>query len=126
MAVTVRGADITPIETPGGNAGSALATPSTGASEVSVIRQRQQPGGANPSHTHDREEVMVVLAGAVTVTVDDAAHRLASGDALFVPARAPHRIENAGPDVAEWLLVAPAGVRFFHANGDEASPPWAR
>lgn len=126
MVTVVRGAAMSPIETPGGNAGAGLATPNTGAAEVSVIRQRQQPEGTNPAHSHDREEVMVVLAGTVAVTAGDDAHRLVAGDALIVPAQTPHRIENAGPDVAEWLLVAPAGVRFFHANGDEASPPWAR
>lgn len=126
MTTIVRGAAIAPIETPGGNAGAGLATPSVGATEVSVIRQRQQPGGANPVHSHDREEVMVVLAGTVAVTAGDDAHRLGPGDAIIVPARTPHRVENAGPEVAEWLLVAPAGVRFFHATGSEGSPPWAR
>jgi quercetin dioxygenase-like cupin family protein len=125
----IRGAEIPAFETPGGNVGAPLATPSLGATEVSVIRQRQRPGGANPPHAHDREEVMVVLAGAVTVTVPgDPAEpcRLAPGDAIILPAGIPHRVETAGPDWAEWLLVAPAGVRFFHAGGEEGSPPWAK
>ena len=114
------------IETPGGNFGSGVATPSRGAAEGSVVRQRQQAGGTNPAHTHDREEVMVLLAGAVTVTVAGEPHPLGPGDAVIVPPQTPHRVENAGSAVAEWLLVAPAGVRFFHATGEEGSPPWSR
>ena len=114
------------IETPGGNVGSGLATPSRGAAEVSVVRQRQQPGGANPAHTHDREEVMVVLAGTVTVTVAGQAHPLGPGDTVIVPPGTDHQVENMGAEAAEWLLVAPAGVRYFHATGEEGAPPWSR
>ncbi|MBA3306988.1 MAG: cupin domain-containing protein, partial [Thermoleophilaceae bacterium] len=35
-----------------------------------MIRQRQAPGAANPAHSHDREEVMVVLSGTVRVTAE--------------------------------------------------------
>jgi quercetin dioxygenase-like cupin family protein len=114
------------IETPGGNAGSAIATPSRGAAEVSVIRQRQMPGGANPAHTHDREEVMVLTAGTVQVTMNSHKIAMTSGDTLIIPPATVHAITNMGTDPAEWLLVAPAGVRFFHASGEEADPPWAR
>ncbi len=114
------------IETPGGNFGMGVATPSRGATEVSVIRQRQHPGGANPAHTHDREEVMVLLAGKVNVTVGDESVGLVAGDAVIVPAQTPHQIENQGDQPAEWILVAPAGVRFFHASGEEGIPPWSR
>jgi len=114
------------IETPGGNFGMAVATPSRGATEVSVIRQRQAPGGANPVHTHDREEVMILLVGEMSVTVGEEPISLAAGDAVIVPARTPHRVEQRGIQPAEWLLVAPAGVRFFHASGEEGTPPWSR
>ena len=122
----IYGNEIRFIETPGGNFGSALATPSRGATEVSVIRQRQQPGGANPAHVHDREEVMVLLAGTVTVTVAGKPHALSPGDVVIVPPRTAHEVENAGAEPAEWILSAPAGVWFFHATGEEGFPPWSR
>lgn len=122
----VRSNEVDAIETPGGNRSTALATPSCGAAEVSVIRQQQSPGGANPPRSHDREEVMVVLGGAVTVTVGDERIDAATGDTVIVPPQTVHGIENASGVPAEWLLVAPAGVRFFHANGDQAMPPWSK
>lgn len=114
------------IETPNGNFGTGLATPSRGASDVSVVRQRQVPGGYNPLHTHDREEVMIQLAGTVTVTGGDTRHLLLPGDTLIIPARTAHRVDNTGQSDAEWLIISTAGVRFFRENGEEASPPWVQ
>ena len=125
MAV-VRSGDGRFIETPGGNFGRAVATASRGATEVSVIRQRQLPGGVNPSHTHDREEVMVLLAGEVTVAVAGEDVVLGAGDAVIIPPGTPHRVENRSVEAAEWLLVAPAAVGFFHEDGRPGSPPWSR
>jgi quercetin dioxygenase-like cupin family protein len=124
--ITVSKSDFDVIETPGGNFGAGIATPSRGAREVSVIHQRQAPGGSNPLHTHDREEVMVVIAGAITVHGVGESVKLGQGDSLIIPANHAHRIENNGDESSEWLLIAPAGIRFFHENGAEGTPPWAK
>lgn len=122
----IRNYEITPTETPGGNFTSGLATPSRGAQEVNVIRQHETPGGHNPPHRHDREEVMVMLAGTVTVTVETVLETLLPGDTLIVPAQALHQIANTGHEPAEWLIIAPQGRRFFSASGEEALPIWAQ
>ncbi|CAA9566118.1 MAG: hypothetical protein AVDCRST_MAG73-4190 [uncultured Thermomicrobiales bacterium] len=122
----VHGDQLHDIETPGGNAGAGMATPSRGATEVSVIRQRQGPGGINPPHTHDREEVMVLLAGTVTLTVEEEPVALRPGDAAIVPPGTSHKVETTGSEPAQWLIVAPVGVRYFHAGGEEGFPPWSR
>lgn len=123
--LVVRGQELEATGTEG-NFASGVATPGRGAEEVSVIRQRQSPGAANPPHLHDREEVMVVLTGAVKVTIDKEETELSAGDALIVPANTMHRIETIGEAEAGWLLAAPAGVRFLFSDGREASPAWAR
>ncbi len=114
------------IETPGGNASAPLATASTGAREVSVIRQRQAPGGNNPPHTHDREEVLVLLAGTLDVTSQGETQTLCAGDSVVIPARTPHQLRNSGDEAAEWLLIAPAGYRFYRESGEDATPAWSR
>ena len=111
--------------TPGMFAGS-LATPRRGATEVSVIRQRQEPGATNPSHYHNREEVMVQLAGTVTVLVGDERVEIAPGDTLIIPAQKVHQIENTDQVEAEWLLIGPSGIQFFLPNGEEVVPEWAQ
>ncbi len=113
-------------DSPNGNASAPIATASRGASEVSIIRQRQQPGGFNPSHTHDREEVLVLLAGALDVTSAGKTHALRAGDAIVIPANTAHQLRNAADEPAEWLLVAPAGYRFYRESGEEATPAWSR
>ena len=118
--------DRKPIETPGGNRTSGLATPSVGAAEVSVIHQRMAAGGQNPLHRHDREEVMVLAAGTVTVTCANEPVALAAGDTLIIPANTLHTIANMGGEPAEWLIIAPAGVRFFSEAGEEMHPAWAQ
>lgn len=114
------------IETPGSNATAGIATPSRGASQSSIICQRQQPGGGNPAHFHDREEIMLVTRGAVEVTAQDASVTLGPGDSLIIPAKTPHRLANIGKTEAEWLLIAPAGIGFFREDGERADPAWAR
>lgn len=121
-----RAEDTQAIETPNGNYGTSLATPRLGATEVTVVRQRQVPGGFNPTHVQNREEVMVLLSGRVTVSSGDERIELFSGDTLIVPAHTPHRVDNTGDTDAEWLIISPAGMQFFRETGEEASPPWIR
>lgn len=124
--VVIRQNEQVPMETPGGNQTSGIATPGRGAQEISVIRQTQQPGGQNPPHYHDREEVLVLCAGQVQVTVAETTVVLCAGDSLIIPAGVLHHLANAGPAPAEWLLIAAAPVRFFRPNGEELFPEWAR
>lgn len=121
MAV-VRGSDVEMMQTPGGMATGSLASPGRGATELLVLRQRQKPGGQNPPHMQDREEIMILLSGTVTVTVGDQPIQLSAGDTLILPARAVHRVVNTGEELAEWLLAAPAGMRFFSPTGQEINP----
>ncbi|THF84345.1 cupin domain-containing protein [Deinococcus sp. KSM4-11] len=114
------------IETPNGNHGTSLATPRLGATEVTVVRQRQTPGGSNPTHVHSREEVMVLLSGQVTVSSGEERIDLFPRDTLIVPAQTPHRVDNTGTVDAEWLIISPAGMQFFRDTGEEASPPWIK
>lgn len=116
-----------PIETPNLNFGTALATPSLGATEVSVVRQSQQPGGFNPFHLHDREEVMVMLEGEVRVEQEDLTGiTLQKGDSLIIPANLSHRLANQGTATASWLIISPAQVKFLKQDGTAATPPWSK
>lgn len=126
MGTVIRSAEMSLLETPGGNFSGAVATAGHGASEVSIVMQQQNPGGQNPRHTHDREEVMVVRQGQVRVLLADTPIALSAGDSLIVSANTPHQIQNIGDEQAEWLLVAPAGIRFFGADGTEMHPAWLR
>ncbi|MBB6015404.1 cupin domain-containing protein [Deinococcus radiopugnans] len=103
-----------------------LATPSLGAAQVSVIRQRMAPGHQNPAHTQTHEEVMVMLGGAVTLTVAGESAELRRGDTAIIPAQTPHSLSNVGQEDAEWLIVSTADMQFHGADGKLMTPEWAR
>jgi len=66
------------------------------------------PGGKSGKqlHSHSREEFAFVLRGKVTLTLGEEVSELGPGDAVTLPAHAPHRWENRGPEVVEILIVA--------------------
>jgi quercetin dioxygenase-like cupin family protein len=81
--------------------------------DMTVPEQAKVPA----AHYHrDFEEVWYGLGGTLTVTVDGVAHRLKSGDALFVPRGAVHRFDNLDAGDARALVTltsAVAGKRYF-------------
>lgn len=103
-----------------------LATPSLGAQQSSVLRQRMAPGYQNPTHTQTHEEIMVMLEGGVKVTVEAETSELHAGDSLTIPAHTPHSISNHGSADAEWLIISPAAMQFIGLDGEPMTPDWAR
>ena len=94
-----------------------------GASKVDLhvnrIRAGSQPG---PYHLHsEAENVYLVVSGDVVVRIDGADHRLAPGDAAFIPPGVPHSATNVGASDAELIeIYAPATVDFVEVDELEA------
>lgn len=121
----VRATDVNMISSPNGNESGAIATASKGATEVNVIRQHEEAGGKNPPHKHSKEEVMVLLKGSISVTVNEESATLTAGDTLIVPANTVHYIENQGDITAEWLIISSSGRTFEAPTGQELVPEWS-
>jgi quercetin dioxygenase-like cupin family protein len=84
---------------------------------------RFSAGHATPRHSLDREEVFVVLSGAVTARYADHAETAPAGGALIVPAHAEFSlIAEAGP--AEAVCSFPVGATAL-LDGERITPPWA-
>jgi quercetin dioxygenase-like cupin family protein len=85
--------------------------------EITVPEQAKVPA----AHYHrDFEEVWYGLGGTLTVSVDEVAHRLQAGDALFVPRGAVHRFDNLDAGEARALITltpAVAGKKYFEEIG---------
>jgi quercetin dioxygenase-like cupin family protein len=121
----VRAADIPEFELMG-NHMRGLATPSRGAAEVAVWRGVTEPGATTPPHTHDHEEVLVVLAGSGSANMDGEQVEVSPGDVLIVPPNKLHQL--LGPAEGEPLdaiAVMPIGTRTFLPDGEELQAPWA-
>jgi mannose-6-phosphate isomerase-like protein (cupin superfamily) len=82
---------------------------------VNRIRAGSAPG---PYHLHTRSEnVYLVLSGEVVVRIDGEDHRLAPGDAAFIPPGVPHSATNVGVNDAELIeIYAPADVDFVEVG----------
>ena len=117
---------ITAEEAPTFDAGGAtitgLASPSRGATDTAAWRVRFAPGQASPPHSLDREEVFVVLEGALTARYADGGETVAAGGALIVPAgREFSLVADAG---AEAVCVFPVGGT-AQLGEERIVPPWA-
>jgi len=73
-----------------------LVAASNGAHELCMFEQWVAPGAGAPSHFHQAEEVLTVLAGEADVWVDGKHVPLRPGQSVIVPARSRHGFSNNG------------------------------
>jgi transcriptional regulator with XRE-family HTH domain len=71
------------------------------------------PGGSTgvePYAHGDSEELFVVLSGCVRLELADEVHDLDAGDSIGYWSSTPHRVSNAGDEVAEvmWVISPPS------------------
>jgi quercetin dioxygenase-like cupin family protein len=100
-----------------------LAAPSRGATDTAAWRIHFARGHASPPHSLDREEVFVVLSGAVTARYADHSETAHAGGALIVPAGVEFSVgADGGP--AEAVCTLPVGGTALLA-GDRIVLPWA-
>ncbi len=72
------------------------------------------PRGDDPQTPHSRDEVYVVVQGSGQFLNGDERHPFGPGDALFVPAKVPHRFEDFTEDLVVWVF-------FYGPEGGEAN-----
>jgi transcriptional regulator with XRE-family HTH domain len=92
----LRSGDHVPLRTADGRVESRLLSPSGGAERLEVYELRFQAKGILRSESHGAAatETVVLLTGALRVTVGDETHDLAPGDTLFFKANVQHAYEN--------------------------------
>jgi len=100
--------------------------PASGSRELCAWRLEVAAGTAGVEHRVSREEVVLLVSGELTVTVDGVTGPLGAGDVAFVPAGASFRIDNtsAGPATA-WVTTS-VGLQATLPDGSSISPPWVR
>jgi quercetin dioxygenase-like cupin family protein len=117
---------ITPEQAPSFDTGGAtitgLASPSRGCAEIAAWRVRFKPGKPSPSHSLDREEVFVVLHGALTARYAGGGETAQAGGALIVPAGTEFSL--VAETGAEAVCMLPVGGTALLA-GERIVPPWA-
>ncbi|GAA4262325.1 cupin domain-containing protein [Dactylosporangium darangshiense] len=100
------------------------AGPSHGSKEICTWRLTVPGGSQSIPHTLDRDEVFVVLSGAIRITPDGEV--LTGGDSAVVPAGERIELGNPSDEPAEVQVALKAGVTAYHMDGSLfGTPPWA-
>src|SRR6187200_2889189 len=98
--------------------------PSRGSTELCAWRVEIPPGTAGLPHTVSREEVLLILSGAVRVHLDDAEVDASVGDVVHVPAGAAFAVDNPSAVPATAWVCTTVGLEAVLADGTRLRPPW--
>ena len=86
-----------------------------------VQQERMPPGNAERRHLHGAvEQLYYILEGVATVRFDDHEETLQPGDAVHVPAAAPHQLRNDSPEALEFLVISSSPPRRDRVDLDRA------
>lgn len=102
----------------------AFASPSTGSAELCAWRIQVAPGTAGVPHRVGRDEVLMISAGSLSVSLDGVEDRVEAGDVLVVPSGAEFRVDNDGDVPAEAWVTTSAGFAATLPDGTTITPPW--
>ena len=116
MPIVISHADV-PVQSFGGVTLFSLANPALGADDAIVLRGVVAVGAEFPTHSHDRQEVLVIVSGTASYTIGDEQGVVSGGDVVIVPAGALHTFE-AIEDI-DAIAVLPGGARTFAPDGSE-------
>jgi transcriptional regulator with XRE-family HTH domain len=101
----LRSQDITPLRSVDGRVESRLLTPAGATPGLETYELRMAPRGILTSEAHvlGTSETVIVLTGALRMTVEDESFELAPGDTFHFRADAPHSYENRSTHECRFL-----------------------
>jgi quercetin dioxygenase-like cupin family protein len=107
----------------GGATITGLASPSRGSADAAAWRVRFDPDQPSPPHALSREEIFIVLEGALTARFGDREETAAAGGALIVaPGEQFTLVAVQAP--AEAVCIMSIGGQAI-SEGVTFTPPWA-
>lgn len=111
-ARVLRAGDATTLRSTDGRVESRMLTPAGAAPGLEIYELRILPRGVLRSDAHGAgtTETVIVLTGALRVSVGEEAHELAPGDSMFFRADVPHAYENRSTHDARCLDVISYGL----------------
>ena len=104
-----------------GRATAVKASPERGnSSKIVMGTSCLPPHFSTVPHSHEAEEVSVVLSGGGWVDIDDTPHTLQPGCILFAPSNLPHQT-HSGPDglTVLWFYAPPGSEARWLAEDDD-------
>ncbi|WP_067507248.1 cupin domain-containing protein [Actinoplanes sp. TFC3] len=101
-------------------------SPSSGSRELCAWRLEVAPGTRGVPHRVSKEEILLLLEGELTATVDGVATTARAGDVVLVPAGSAFGIDNTSPSTATAWVTTSVGLQATLDSGEVISPPWTR
>jgi quercetin dioxygenase-like cupin family protein len=105
---------------------NSFVAPSSGSSELCAWRLDVAPGTIGVPHRVSREEVLLVLTGELTATIDGVGTTARAGEVVFVPAGGQFALDNTSDSAATAWVTTSIGLEATLADGSSISPPWVR
>ena len=103
--------------------GRFLAHKDLGASTVSLLLNRADPGAAVPLHMHHVEETVVMFEGRIWVQLGDERRVIGPNDTVIIPAFMPHAWGTEGTEAARMMWVYGGPDPFADSTYLEGEPP---
>jgi quercetin dioxygenase-like cupin family protein len=107
-----------------GNHIAGVATQAGGAQQVEMWHGRMDANSATPPHSHDTEEVVLILKGSGRVTAADREIHYQPGDTLILPPAQMHQI--FAESETEFVAAMPIGGTLKLPDGMVLDLPWRR
>ena len=102
---------------------TSYAAPRSGSTELAAWQVDVPAGTTGVPHRVTREEVLRILAGSATVTLDDQKHGVTAGDVVIVPTGSLFGIDTGAEPLSAWVSTS-VGLRAALADGSWITPPW--
>lgn len=83
-----------------------------GSDQFSFEWFEKPPGHSSPMHSHENEQVCLVLDGEMSIYTEEDEVTLGKYDSVWFKSEEPHRVENTGDRIAVGLDVFAPGRSF--------------
>jgi len=95
------------------------------AENTAIWQQWIESNGHIPLHYHETEEVLLILEGEVSLTIEDETSVVAAPATIIVPARQVHGMRPSGSSRVHLLAIFPTGSpEIFAPDGALRPLPW--
>ena len=97
----------------------------SGATMTALWEQWMSPEGHIPLHYHDVEEVLVILSGDVSLTLESETSAVPAPATVLIPRKKMHALRPAGTNDVHLLAFFPvASPKIFSPDGATRPMPW--
>ena len=99
-----------------------ITKPGDGTTSSAMSYSRIGTGAGAPLHTHEADELIVILSGSLEVRIGDETHNVGADHTLVVPPNVPHGFKNTEEGDAYILGFFPIQDPFNHTAYLEGGP----